>query len=229
MLLKISFSMRRAVIIVAGGSGTRMGGETPKQFLDLGGKPMIFHSIEAFYRYDRQIEVIVGVQDHHRELWTDLCTKHSFSFRHRLSHAGETRFHTVRNALTLTGENSIIAVHDAVRPLVSAETIERCFHTATIQGTAVPCVEIPDSVRKVAGTGNHPVDRASLRMMQTPQVFHSKILTEAYRLGYQPGFTDDAGVVEQAGHKIHLVEGNRENIKVTTRTDYLIAERMLNL
>ena len=221
--------MRRAVIIVAGGSGTRMGEETPKQFLLLGGKPMIFRSIEAFYSYDRQIEVIVGLQDWHRELWKELCNEHSFAHRHRLSQAGETRFHTVRNALPLTGENSIVAVHDAVRPLVSDETIERCFYTATIKGTAVPCVEIPDSIRKVEGTGNQPVDRTSLRIVQTPQVFQSKILKESYKLQYQPGFTDDAGVVERAGYEIHLVEGNRENIKITTRTDYLTAEGLLNL
>jgi 2-C-methyl-D-erythritol 4-phosphate cytidylyltransferase len=221
--------MRRAVIIAAGGSGTRMENDTPKQFLLLGGKPVIFHSIEAFYNYDGQIEVIIGLQDQHRGLWERLCTEHSFSLRHRLSQAGETRFHTVRNALPLTGENSIVAVHDAVRPLVSAETIERCFQTATMQGTAVPCIEIPDSVRKVDGTANHPVDRTCLRMIQTPQVFQLKILKESYRLQYQDSFTDDASVVERAGYRIHLVEGNKENIKITTRMDHLIAGRMLNL
>jgi 2-C-methyl-D-erythritol 4-phosphate cytidylyltransferase len=220
--------MRRTVIIVAGGTGKRMGGETPKQFLDLGGRPMIFHSIEAFYHYYKKIEVIVGLQEEYQEYWKNLCSKHLFTIRHKISSGGDTRFHTVKNALPFVGENSVVAVHDAVRPLVSIETIERCFQTATTMGTAVPCIEIPDSVRKLENKKNYPVDRTDLRMIQTPQVFQSKILKEAYELKYKSEFTDDASVVEQAGHTINLVDGNRENIKITTQADYLMAERVLS-
>ena len=221
--------MRKTVIIVAGGTGARMGGEKPKQFLDLGGRPMIFLSIEAFYNYYKKIEVIVGLQDEYKVYWKNLCSEHSFSIRHKVSPGGDTRFRTVKNALPFVGENSLVAVHDAVRPLVSIDTIERCFQAATIRGTAVPCIEIPDSVRKLEDKKNYPVDRTALRMIQTPQVFQSKILKEAYKLKYTSEFTDDASVVEQAGYTINLVEGNRENIKITTRTDYLMAERMINM
>ncbi len=221
--------MRRTVIIVAGGTGKRMGGEEPKQFLPLGGEPMIFHSIKVFHKYDNQIEVIIGLQDEYKELWKNLCSDHSFSIRHRLSRGGKTRFHTVQNALPLIGENSIVAVHDAVRPLVSVDTIERCFEAATSRGTAVPCIEIPDSVRKLEGTKSQALDRSALRMIQTPQVFQSGILREAYKLKYRRGFTDDASVVEQAGYPVNLVEGNRENIKITTRIDYLMAERIFSV
>jgi len=219
--------MRRAVIIVAGGTGKRMGVEKPKQFLDLGGRPMIFHTIEIFLKYDNQIEVIVGLQDEYLDYWKNLCKDHSFKIIHRVSPGGKTRFHTVQNALPGLGENSVVAVHDAVRPLVSIDTIEGCFQTATSMGTAVPCIEIPDSVRRIEGKRNSPVDRSVLRMIQTPQVFQLKILKEAYKLKYRKGFTDDASVVEQAGYPVNLVAGNRENIKITTRTDYLMAEKIL--
>ena len=218
--------MRRAVIIVAGGTGKRMGGEKPKQFLDLLGRPMIFHTIEIFKKYDHQIEVIVGLQDAYKDYWKDLCTQHSFMIRHRVSPGGKTRFHTVQNSLPMLGENSVVAVHDAVRPLVSIATIEICFQTATSMGTAIPCIEIPDSVRRIEGKRHSPVDRTSLRMIQTPQVFQLKILKESYRQKYRKEFTDDANVVEQAGYAVNLVEGNRENIKITTRTDYLMAKKL---
>ena len=221
--------MRKTVIIVAGGTGTRMGGEQPKQFLDLGGRPIIFHSIEAFKNYNKQIEIIVGLQDEYQVFWKNLCRDHSFTIRHKLSHGGDTRFHTVKNALSLIGENSIVAIHDAVRPLVSIDTIERCFQTAITGGTAVPCVDIPDSVRRVEGRESYPVDRSVLRMIQTPQVFQSNILKEAYKLKYWSGFTDDASVVERARYTINLVEGNRENIKITSQRDYRMAEKMLSL
>jgi len=219
--------MKKAVIIVAGGKGTRMMGKTPKQFIEINNKPLLIHTFESFYNYDNSIIFILALHPDFYPIWRQLIRKHQFSIKHEIVKGGNTRFQSVSNALDRIQEDCLIAVHDAVRPLVSRETIARCFNVAEQQGCAVPCIEISESVRELTPYGSRTVDRDKLRMIQTPQVFRADILKEAYRQIYIPVFTDDANVVEYAGYNITLVEGNRENIKITTREDLLTAEALM--
>lgn len=219
--------MDRVVIIAGGGSGTRMGGEVPKQFIDLAGRPVVMHSMDAFHRWDSRVEVILVLPEDFIGYWEELCAKYSFGMTHKVVKGGRTRFHSIRNALLPVGGDPLVGVHDAVRPLVSTETIKRCFDTAEKWGSAVPCLEIPDSVRSVEGDRSRPVNRSSLRTIQTPQVFRYSILVTAYARDYDPEITDDASVVERAGQVLRLVQGNRENFKITTRPDLLMAEKLL--
>lgn len=215
--------MKKAVIIVAGGKGIRMGADTPKQFLKLGEKPVIYHSMSAFIKYDKKIRMLVGLPEGYLEEWNTICKDFSIDFDHEVIRGGDTRFHTVLNALEKIGNHELVAIHDAVRPFVSSNTIERCFQTAENWGTAVPCIVVPDSMREIQDDSSFPVNRESYRMIQTPQVFKGEIIKSAYLQEFQPGFTDDASVVEQAGYDIHLVEGNKENFKITTIEDYNMA------
>jgi len=222
--------MRKYAIIVAGGKGLRMGNDIPKQFLELKGKPILMHSIERFYKYDTTISIIVVLPQSQIEYWRELCSKYHFTINHTVVEGGEERFFSVRNGLDSISEiNSVVAIHDGVRPLVSHETIARCFETAIIEGNAVPCVGVVDSVRIQKNEGSEVVDRNDLRLIQTPQTFQTKFLKEAYRLKWNKSFTDDASVVEATGCKIILVEGNRENIKVTSPIDMKIAEAILTV
>jgi 2-C-methyl-D-erythritol 4-phosphate cytidylyltransferase len=215
--------VRKTAIIVAGGKGTRMGGDTPKQFLELGDKPVIYHSMAAFINYDHHIRLLVGIPEGFMEEWMNICKVYSIDFSHEIVAGGTTRFHTVLNALARIEEDELVAVHDAVRPFVSKDTIKRCFDMAEKRGTAVPCIDIPDSIRETSKDISHPVRRELFKMIQTPQVFKGQTIKAAYLQEYRPGFTDDASVVEQAGYAIHLVKGNRENFKITTYEDYLMA------
>ncbi len=219
--------MKKTVIIVAGGKGTRMKGETPKQFIEINDKPLLMYSFECFHRYDDSILFILALHPDYFSIWRDLIKKHHFSIKHDIVQGGDTRFHSVLNALYKSRDECLIAVHDAVRPLVSRETIERCFNVAEQKGCAVPCIEISESVRELTADGSRPVDRDRLRVIQTPQVFRADILKQAYRQTYIHAFSDDASVVEYAGYTITLVEGNRENIKITTREDLLLAEAFI--
>jgi 2-C-methyl-D-erythritol 4-phosphate cytidylyltransferase len=216
--------MKKYVIIVAGGKGLRMESELPKQFIIISGKPIILHSVLLFQRFDSAVKTIVVIHADYLDYWKRLLAEYKIDFNHILVTGGSERFHSVKNALEHVHEESIIAVHDAVRPLVSLDTIRRCFALADEKGTAVPCIGIPDSVRSLEPDGSKIVSRENLRIIQTPQVFHSQILKKAYQSGYQEKFTDDASVVEHAGYTIHLVEGNVENIKITTREDLKMAE-----
>jgi len=216
--------MKKYVIIVAGGRGTRMDSELPKQFILIAGKPVLLHTVMLFQKFESAIETIIVIHPDYQEYWRRLLDEHQSSFNHILVTGGPERFHSVKNALEHIRNDSIIAVHDAVRPLVSPETVKQCFTTAEEKGTAVPCLRIPESVRSVKTTGSKSVARDKLRLIQTPQVFHSQILKESYQAEYREEFTDDATVVELAGHTIHLVEGNVENIKITTREDLKLAE-----
>jgi 2-C-methyl-D-erythritol 4-phosphate cytidylyltransferase len=215
--------MKKAVIIVAGGRGTRMGGDIPKQFLLLGKKPVIYYSISAFISYDENIRIIIGIPEGFEGKWFKICKDYSINPDYEMAPGGDTRFHTVLNALSRIDKNELVAVHDAVRPFVNRDTIRRCFQTAEEWGTAVPCIDIPDSIRAIGDKTSHPVNRQLYRMVQTPQVFKGHILKASYQQNYKPGFTDDASVVEQAGYDIHLVVGNRENFKITTAEDYKLA------
>ena len=212
-------------IIVAGGSGKRMGAEIPKQFLSVGGKPVLMHTLEQFIKFDAGVNLILALPANQSERWGQLCVKHGFTAPHTLVHGGASRFMSVSNALAITPSEGLIAVHDGVRPFVSCEVIARCFDEAGKSGAAAPVVEPVDSLRRIDGNESFALDRSMFRMVQTPQVFDAALLKAAYDHCADPSnFTDDASVVEHYGHRVALVEGNRENIKITTLFDLAMAE-----
>jgi 2-C-methyl-D-erythritol 4-phosphate cytidylyltransferase len=219
--------MKKFLIIVAGGSGSRMGSELPKQFLELCGKPVLMHTIQVFYDFDPECKMILVLPASQQEVWSELCRKHSFSLPHAIVTGGETRFHSVQNGLKLIQEKGIVFIHDGVRPLVSQETVRRCLETAQKTGNAIPVLPVTESLRQILGNQNFSVDRSNYFSVQTPQTFTSDVILNSFRQSYEPEFTDDASVVEKAGYIISMVEGNNENIKITTPTDLIIAEAFL--
>ncbi len=219
---------QESVIIVAGGRGLRAGGELPKQFRLIGGKPMLMHTIEAFHRYNPAITIVVVLPEDFIDHWEELCRAHSFTLAHRTRAGGETRFHSVRNGLELIPPKGMVAVHDAARPLVTPALIGRCFAASAAQRCGViPVVHQTDSVRLLTDEGSHMLDRELLRVVQTPQLFPAAELKEAYKTAYDPAFTDDASVAEKYGLTVMLLEGEESNIKITTPFDFLIAEQYL--
>lgn len=230
--------MHKYVLIVAGGKGLRMGGDLPKQFIPLEGKPVLMHTLEAFYRWDSSAELVLVLPEDHQPYWKMLCREIGCKVPHRIANGGETRFHSVRNGLQFlseeienaSGRNEkvLVAVHDGVRPFVSPEVISACFEEAEKSGAAIPVMPMIDSLRETDANGSHPVDRSRYFAVQTPQVFHSDVLLKAYGQDFSPLFTDDASVVEAMGQSIRLVTGNRENIKLTTPFDLLIAKGLLS-
>jgi len=215
--------VKRYCIIVAGGSGRRMKSSIPKQFLLLGGRPLLMRTIEQFHTFDNTLEIILVLPEGHHALWEKLCTEYSFTITHQVVAGGEERFHSVKAGLGCVSGDSLVAIHDGVRPLVSHDTIWRCFADAEEFGNAVPFIEPADSVRILAGDESRPVPRSEVRLIQTPQVFRGSMIKNAYRRGFDPSFTDDATVAEADGVKIHLTYGNRENIKITTPEDLAVA------
>ncbi len=222
--------MQKYVIIVAGGKGLRMGGAIPKQFLEVKGEPILMRTIDRFLAYDSSISVRLVLPESHFAYWREMCEKYQFSTPHTLVLGGETRFHSVLNGLNSIHptERAVVAVHDGVRPFVSVETIDATFTTAAEKGVAVPVVHSVDSLRKVNEVGSESVDRSLFRLVQTPQTFQYDILKKSYEQTYRDTFTDDASVVEAAGFAIQLVEGNRENLKITTAYDMKIAEALVD-
>lgn len=225
--------MRTITIIVAGGSGTRFGAQLPKQFLELAAKPILMRTIEAFGKNrDGSFDVIISLPTGQMELWRALCERHGFVVPHRVVPGGETRWHSVKNALDSIGDIAdvdVIAVHDGVRPLATANLINRVLDAARRDGAAIPVVPLNDSVRQLDGDGgSHALDRSSLRAVQTPQAFDARLLIEAYRQPFDPTFTDDASVVERYGHQVTLVEGDPQNLKITRPMDLALAEYLLN-
>lgn len=223
--------MKKYVVIVAGGKGTRMSSDIPKQFLLLAGKPVLMHSIEAFYNYDKDIEIIVVLPKGQQEYWLELCVKHKFNINHLFAVGGETRYHSVKNGLSLIDKdsNSLVAVHDGVRPLVSQKTIEELFDVANEYRAAYPALPVTDTIRKAMPSGRtRLMDRSLFYTVQTPQVFKSRILISSYQGDYSPELTDDISVVGRA-RNLHpmMVIGDKENIKITTPTDLLFAEAVL--
>ena len=216
--------MNKYVIIVAGGRGLRMGSELPKQFLLLGGKPVLMHTIDAFYRYDADIQVVLVLPRDHQDYWKSLCSSYHFEIPDRIVDGGETRFHSVRNGLQVIGGTGLVGVHDGVRPFVSKEVIERCYLEAEQKQAVIPVVEVVETVRHLQGDESSTVPRNEYRLVQTPQVFSVPLLKKAYLQPYSPSFTDDASVVESFGEKVFLTEGNRENIKITTPFDLIIGK-----
>lgn len=221
--------MKLFALIVAGGSGKRMGSVIPKQFMELAGRPVLMHTIERFYNFNTAIRIITVLPEDQFGQWEQLQLKHSFKVPHILVPGGDQRYYSVKNGLREVEDDSIVAVHDGVRPLVSTDTIRRCFNMAEKQGNAIPVISPSDSVRTLTGQGNTPISRESLRIIQTPQVFHSNLLKKAYCQDYSPDITDDAMLLEKTGIAINLVEGNRENIKVTNPEDLIIAEALIHL
>lgn len=216
------------VVIVAGGSGKRMGMDTPKQFLELAGRPLLMHTIERFRKFNDSIEIITVLPENQLRFWTDLQKKYSFDIPHTLVKGGSKRFLSVQQGLEFVNSPGLVAIHDGVRPLVSIETIKRCFETAGKYGNAIPVISPADSLRMETETGNSPVDRMHIKQVQTPQVFDVAKIKKAYLQDFDPSFTDDASVLEKTGEKIRLVEGNRENIKITNPEDLFIAQTLLS-
>jgi 2-C-methyl-D-erythritol 4-phosphate cytidylyltransferase len=215
--------MKRCCIIVAGGQGLRMGGDTPKQFLPLGDKTILMHSICRFHEFDTNMKIIVVLPGEHLSEWESQKQKCSFNIEHSVVAGGKERFDSVKAGLAEAEDNSIVAIHDGVRPFVSQETLRRCFREAERTGMAIPFVEPNDSVRIQREYDTVSVPRKDVRLIQTPQIFRSDLIKEAYKCEYNPEFTDDASVAEAAGHKVNLVQGNRENIKITRPEDIIIA------
>ncbi len=219
--------MERHVLIVAGGSGRRMGSATPKQFLLLRQRPLLMHTIEKFHTFDASVSITLVLPEEHVKLWRELITSHLFSVPHKIVAGGEERFNSVKNGLSSLPANGVVAIHDGVRPLVSHQTIERCFAGVEISGAAIPVVEPPESVRMLTVKGSMPLNRSNIRLVQTPQVFSLEVIKKAYMCEYSPSFTDDATVVESAGFAVSLVEGNTENIKITTPADLRYADAVM--
>jgi len=219
--------MKLYALIVAGGTGKRMGAEIPKQYLELAGKPVLMHTLERFKAFDDSIEIITVLPENQIRFWADLQKKYSFTIPHTLVKGGKSRFFSVRNGLKFVEAPGIVAIHDGVRPFVSLDTITRCFETAKKLGNAIPVISPIDTLRMVDENGSYPINRLHVKQVQTPQVFKAKLIKQAYEQEYIPGFTDDATVLEKTGVKINLVEGNRENIKITNPEDLLISNALL--
>jgi len=221
--------MKKYAVIVAGGSGTRMGGSLPKQFLLLKDKPVLYYSIQTFLSAYTDMEVILVLPEAHIGTGQEIIDAYFDKERIQITEGGDTRFQSVKNGLQLVEDEAIIFVHDAVRCLVSEELIQRCYESAIETGSAVPAISSKDSVRLITEEGNDPVDRNTVMLIQTPQTFHSRILIPAYQIDYKDRFTDEATVVEAFGLKITLVEGEESNIKITRPLDMVIAENLLGL
>lgn len=217
------------VIIVAGGTGSRMQSNTPKQFIEINGQAIIIRTIKVFLSYNPLIKLIVCVHADYETYLKELLIKHGLQITNiQITLGGDTRFQSVKNGLALVyDQNAIVGIHDAARPFVSIKTIKTCFDTAKENGNATPCVLVTDTIRKVEGELNSLVDRTLFRVIQTPQCFLASKIKAAFNQEYKPIFTDDASVLEMNGEKINLVEGNIENIKITTQFDLSIAKTLL--
>jgi 2-C-methyl-D-erythritol 4-phosphate cytidylyltransferase len=219
--------MQLYVVIVAGGSGKRMGAEIPKQFLELAGRPVLMHTIERFKAFNDAIEIITVLPENQLLHWCDLQEKYSFRVSQTLVKGGSHRFFSVQNGLKFVNTPGLVAIHDGVRPFVSIDTIKRCFETAEKLGNAIPSISPTESLRIITDQGSMPVNRFHVKQIQTPQVFNAELLKKAYQQAYNVEFTDDATVLEKTGEKINLIEGNRENIKITNPEDLLISTALL--
>jgi 2-C-methyl-D-erythritol 4-phosphate cytidylyltransferase len=214
-------------IIVAGGSGTRMQAAVPKQFLLLNGLPVLIHTLQAFYNSRPQPNLILVLPQDYHTYWMHLSADHQFRLPYQLVNGGSTRYQSVKNALELVPADALVAVHDAVRPLISTDIIEEAYKQADLQGAVVVAVKSRDSIRQVKDGRTQSLLRDEIYLVQTPQTFRAALLKEAYHHPYHPGFTDDASVAEQAGHAIHVVEGSYQNFKITFPEDIAIAELLL--
>ena len=215
------------VIIVAGGKGLRMGSDIPKQFLPLGGRPVLMRTLERFRAYSPTLQIILVLPRAQQDYWRQLCRENHFQVTYLLADGGETRFHSVQHGLALIPDDAegVVGVHDGVRPFPAIDVIRRCYETARTAKAVVPVVPVVETLRHVS-EGTKP--RSEYRLVQTPQCFDIQLLKQANRQPYSDGFTDDASVVEAFGHDITLVEGNRENIKITTPFDLQVGEALVH-
>ena len=207
--------MKQSVIIVAGGKGLRMGSDLPKQFLPVGGKPVLMHTLEAFRKYDAMLQIILVLPREQQDFWKQLCEEHHFSVEHLVADGGETRFHSVKNGLALVEAPGLVGV------------IRRCYKLAEQHKAVIPVVDVVETLRHLTDAGSETVSRTEYKLVQTPQVFEVELLKQAYGQEFTPFFTDDASVVEAMGVPVHLAEGNRENIKITTPFDLKIGSALL--
>ena len=220
--------MKKAVIIVAAGSGSRMGGKVPKQYLQLRNKPVIIHTLEKFRLFDPEIKIIVVLASAHRELWGQLADRYEIAGGLSTAIGGPTRYESVKIGLSQMEHEELIGIHDAVRPLVSADTLIRCYDAAAREGSGIPVIDMEESVRMLdEQKGSIHMDRSRLKRVQTPQVFRSDRINKAYQQPYKQNFTDDASVYETLYGPVTLVEGNRENIKITSPLDLQLAELLI--
>lgn len=213
-------------MIVAGGKGLRMGASIPKQFLPVNGLPVLMLTIKRFREYDGSLRIILVLPKEQHEYWNELCKNYHFTDAYAVVEGGETRFHSVRNGLAAIPDDTqgVVGIHDGVRPFPSVEVIRACYETARTAKAVIPVVPVVETVRHIMPGGKtETVDRADYRLVQTPQTFDIQLLKQAYAQPYRDCFTDDASVVESAGHEVTLIEGNRENIKITTPFDLRIA------
>jgi 2-C-methyl-D-erythritol 4-phosphate cytidylyltransferase len=217
---------KRFAIIVAGGRGNRMNNEMPKQFLEIAGRPLLMHTVEAFYKFSPDLSIILVLPEDQIDYWSILCQNHGFNIPVHIQKGGKSRFQSVRNGLKSIDGEGLVAVHDGVRPLVSNELIAASFLIAAMHGSAVAAVRLKESIRIIDKDSTRAVDRARFRVIQTPQTFKVSLLKKAYEIEEDESMTDDASVVERAGHKISLFEGSYFNIKITTPEDLWMAEKL---
>lgn len=222
------------IIIVAGGKGLRMGGDIPKQFLPIGGKPVLMRTLERFREYSADLQIILVLPEAQQAYWHQLCETYHLEVEYTLANGGQTRFHSVQNGLAKVPDNAegVVGVHDGVRPFPAIGVIRNCYETARTAKAVIPVIPVVETVRHIEGSSHvsssKTVPRDEYRLVQTPQTFDIQLLKAANRQPYNDGFTDDASVVESYGHEITLVEGNRENIKITTPYDMIVAEAIVN-
>lgn len=218
------------LLITAAGQGTRLQSAFPKQFIPVSGRPLLMRTIEVFKTYDPKIKIVLVLPEEQVQLWKDLCTEFDFQADHQIVRGGKERFHSVKNGLMHIPADSLVLIHDGVRPMVRPDTIERVISMAMEKGNAIPCVVPTQTVRALNDENmSTPLDRSKLRLIQTPQGFHSNLIKEAYEQAFDEKFTDDATVLENIGHKINLVEGNYSNIKVTHPADIKLVEALLTV
>ena len=219
--------MKKFAVIVAGGTGSRMNHTTPKQFLLLKGKPVLYYTIHSFLQAYDDLHIILVLPEEHVAAGQEIIDAFFDYSRIQITIGGRTRFHSVQNGLQFVNEEGIVFVHDAVRCLVSIDLIKRCYDAAMETGSAIPVIDSKDSVRIITEEGNEALERSHVKLVQTPQTFHSKILLPAYQIDYKDKFTDEATVVEAFGLKVQLVAGEENNFKITRPVDLVIAEHLL--
>jgi 2-C-methyl-D-erythritol 4-phosphate cytidylyltransferase len=219
--------MKKIALIVAGGKGNRMNNDIPKQFLLLKNKPVLYYTIKVFLDTYENIDIILVLPEKHIGKGQEIIDGYFDHSRFRLCEGGRTRFHSVQNGLALVNDECIVFVHDGVRCLLTGNLVERCYEAAVQNGTAIPVVECTDSVRMITASGSKILNRSKLRLVQTPQTFHSKILLPAFKIDYKDKFTDEASVVEAFGTAVNLIDGEVNNIKITTPVDLLLAQSLL--
>ncbi len=219
--------MKEYALIVAGGKGTRINSKLPKQFIALNGKPILLHTIEAFFTYSEKISVVLVLPEDDFGIWESISKEFNFKKPITIQKGGETRFQSVKNGLDKIDGEGLVAIHDGVRPLVSVDLIGASFRLAAVHGSAVAAVRLKESIRVTDQDTTKAVDRSKFRLIQTPQTFNLQLIKKSYKIKEDPSLTDDASVAEKSGHKISLFEGSYQNIKITTTEDLIVAEALM--